>query len=493
MRLSDLIASVDAKSQDPAANVEIAGLSSDSRSVRSGYLFAALAGSKLDGSRFINDAIAKGAVAVLSAPDVAVPNDAVYKLTASNPRRQFASLVARFYGPQPDTIVAVTGTNGKTSVASFTRQIWQQAGFPAASIGTLGVFAPGYEKPLGLTSPDPVMLHQSLQALKARGVEHVACEASSHGLDQHRVDGLQIKAAAFTNLTRDHMDYHASEEDYFFAKARLFGELLKPGGVAVLNMDDPYAAELESLSWARGHRILRIGTVDGDMRLLKRHPVDGGQDLTIAYDGVVYDITLPLVGTFQAQNAMVSAGLAIACGMDAATAIRALEHLQAVPGRLELAARHPSGARIYVDYAHTPDALQSVLSALRPHTNAKLAVVFGCGGDRDRGKRPLMGAVAGQYADRVYVTDDNPRSEDPATIRAAIMASVPTAREIGDRRAAIAAAVRDLEAGDILIVAGKGHEQGQIIGSEVRPFNDAAEVRNAVAEIELDPKTGDRS
>ncbi|MDA5195073.1 UDP-N-acetylmuramoyl-L-alanyl-D-glutamate--2,6-diaminopimelate ligase [Govanella unica] len=478
MLLSDLI-----EENGKAQDLEITGLSSDSRAVHPGYLFAALAGTATDGARFIADAVNKGAVAVLASPDVDMPGQDVYRLTAVNPRRRFASIVARFYGPQPGTIAAVTGTNGKTSVASFMRQIWQQLGYPAASIGTLGVMADGYEIPGGLTTPDPVTLHKTLSDLKARGIEHVACEASSHGLAQYRLDGLQIRAAAFTNLTRDHMDYHGTEEDYFFSKARLFGDLLRPGGTAVLNMDDPHAAELESLCWARGHRIIRVGTHDGDLRLLSRVPEDGGQALTIGYEGTVYDIQLPLAGGFQAQNALVAAALAMACGAEPQAAIRALQHLTSVPGRLELAARHPSGASIYVDYAHTPDALSTVLTALRPHVRGKLALVFGCGGDRDRGKRPLMGDIAAALADRVYVTDDNPRSEDPDSIRAAILAAVPTARDIADRRAAIQAAVSDLEAGDILVVAGKGHEQGQIIGTEVRDFNDLIEVQTAVAGI----------
>ncbi len=466
-----------------ASALEIAGLAEDSRRVRPGYLFAAFPGTKTDGARYVADAIARGAVAVLTAPDTQIPDGEVYRLAATNPRRRFASLVARFYGPQPDTIAAVTGTNGKTSVASFARQIWQQLGFPSASIGTLGVMAPGYEKPLQLTTPDPITLHEALRDLKERGIEHVACEASSHGLAQFRLDGLNLRAAAFTNLSRDHMDYHKSEEDYFFTKARLFGEVMRPGGVAVINLDDPYGAELESLCWARGHKVIGVGG-EGDLRLLSRQPVEGGQVLTIAYRSQVRDLTLPLVGAFQATNALVAAGLVIGCGGAAEAVIEALQHLRAVPGRLQLAGRHPAGARVYVDYAHTPDALGNVLTALRPHTRGKLVVVFGCGGDRDRGKRPLMGQVAAELADRVFVTDDNPRSEVPALIRQEVLAGCPAAHEIGDRREAIRAAVISLTADDVLVVAGKGHETGQIIGSEVKEFNDVVEVRDALSLLE---------
>lgn len=476
MLLSELI-----EQNGKASAIRVAGLACDSREVKPGFLFAAFPGAKADGGKFVDDAIARGAVAVLAAPDVHVPDGEVYRLAAANPRRRFASLVARFYGPQPDTIAAVTGTNGKTSVASFTRQIWQAMGHPAASIGTLGVMAPGYERPLKLTTPDTVTLHEALRELKALGIEHVACEASSHGLAQFRLDGLVLRAAAFTNLSRDHLDYHATVEDYFFAKARLFGEVMRPGGVAVLNLDDPYGAELESLCWARGHKVIGIGEGHGQINLLSRQPVDGGQMLTISHHGKVQDLLLPLVGAFQAMNALVAAGLVIACGGDAAAAFHALQHLRAVPGRLQLAGRHANGARVYVDYAHTPDALRNVLGALRPHTTGKLSVVFGCGGDRDPGKRPLMGQVAAELADRVYVTDDNPRSENPDAIRQAVMAGCPGAENIGDRRAAIAAAVAELVAGDVLVVAGKGHETGQIIGNEIKDFNDAVEVRNALA------------
>ncbi len=479
MRLADLIGP-----EVPATDKEIRGLAEDSRKVRPGYLFAALAGTKTDGARFIDDALSRGAVAVLTTPDAPIPDADIVALRDPNPRRRFAALAARFYGPQPDTIVAVTGTNGKTSVASFTRQIWEQMGHRAASIGTLGVVAEGLERETGLTTPDIVTLHETLRELREREITHVACEASSHGLVQYRLDGLRLAAAAYTNLSRDHMDYHATVEDYFFAKARLFGQLLPPGGVAVINMDDPFGADLEGLCWARGHRLIRIGHDAGDIRLLKRRPHDAGQELTIGHDGGVIDVDLPLVGEFQALNALTAAALVIGCGGEAQAAFRALEHLRAVPGRMELVSVLGNGARVYVDYAHTPDALKTVLQALRPHVQGRLVVVFGCGGDRDRGKRPLMGAAASEFADKVYVTDDNPRSEEPAAIRAEILKAAPGAVEIGDRAAAIAAAMRDLQPGDMLVVAGKGHERGQIIKGEVRDFSDFAEVRKVAAAIE---------
>jgi UDP-N-acetylmuramoyl-L-alanyl-D-glutamate--2,6-diaminopimelate ligase len=478
VRLSELI-----DRNDSADKIEIQGLAIDSRKVQPGYLFAAFPGAKTDGGRFVKDAIERGAVAVLVRDDQDLPPNDVYKLAAANPRHRFATLVARFYGPQPDSMAAVTGTNGKTSVASFTRQIWQSLGHDAAAIGTLGVVSPNYTYPLSLTTPDPVTLHEQLRELKRRGIDHVICEASSHGLAQYRLDGLQLRAAAFTNLSRDHMDYHASEEDYFFAKARLFGEVMAPGGVAVLNVDDPHGRELEHLCWARGHQIIRVGSQEGDIRLMEQRPVDGGQALTVAHGGEIHDLTLPLIGDFQASNALVAAGLVIGSGADPRAVFNAVGQLRAVPGRLELVGRHPVGARVYVDYAHTPDALQSALQAVRPHVEGKLAVVFGCGGDRDTGKRPEMGAIARDAADRVYVTDDNPRSEDPALIRKEILAACPDAIEIGDRRTAIREAIADLGRGDVLVIAGKGHETGQIVGDEVFPFNDLAEARGALATV----------
>jgi UDP-N-acetylmuramoyl-L-alanyl-D-glutamate--2,6-diaminopimelate ligase len=477
MQLSELI-----EVKDKAANVEILGLAADSREVRPGYLFAAFSGSKTDGAKYIDQAVAQGAVAVLTTPDASLDEvrGQVYRLTAANPRRRFAQLVAKFYGAQPKYIAAVTGTNGKTSVASFTRQIWGVLGHKAGSIGTLGVVSQGYNEPATLTTPDPIALHHALAELAKSGVDHLALEASSHGLAQYRLDGVKVMAAAFTNLTRDHLDYHGSEEDYFYAKARLFGEVMAPGGVAVLNLEQPFYPELENLCWARGHRIISVGTVGGDIRLVASAPTLGGQHLTVSYLSQIHEIDLPLSGGFQALNALTAAALVIGCGGDPARALSALSKLEPVPGRLEKVADIRNGAAVFVDYAHTPDALVTILRALRPHAAGALHVLFGCGGDRDRGKRPLMGEIAAAYADKVYVTDDNPRSEDAATIRREVMAGCPKATEIGDRRQAIRAALAGLQAGDVLVVAGKGHEEGQIIGNETIPFSDVMEVKAAV-------------
>lgn len=478
MRLSDLI-----EGNGAASGIEILGLAADSRDVRPGYLFAALSGTKTDGAKYIGQAVAQGAVAVLASPDVALEPAVrdIYRVTASNPHRCFSQLVARFYGRQPKFIAAVTGTNGKTSVASFTRQIWESLGDKAASIGTLGIAASGYSRPPTLTTPDPIALHKALMELAVLGVDHVAMEASSHGLSQYRLDGVKVMAAAFTNLTRDHLDYHGSEEAYFYAKARLFGEVMAPGGTAVLNCEQPFYHELENLCWARGHRVLSVGVVEGDIRLVASVPHASGQHLTISFKGRTHEVNLPLAGIFQATNALTAAGLVIACGGDAARAFKALEILQPVPGRLEKVAVLPNGAQVFVDYAHTPDAMATILRALRPHAAHQLHVLFGCGGDRDRGKRPIMGEIATAYADRVYVTDDNPRSEEPAAIRREVMAGCPGATEIADRRDAIVTAMQALQPGDVLVVAGKGHEQGQIVGLEVRPFSDVNEVKAAAS------------
>jgi UDP-N-acetylmuramoyl-L-alanyl-D-glutamate--2,6-diaminopimelate ligase len=475
VRLSDLIGS-----NGKAARIDIRGLSSDSRTVADGYLFAALAGTRARGADFVAQAIARGAVAVLADPAVRLEDPRVYLLTDVNPRRRLALLAARFFRVQPETVVAVTGTNGKSSVADFTRQIWERHGLRAASMGTLGIRAEGLATVPTLTTPDPVEIHARLAELKGAGVEHLAMEASSHGLDQHRLDGVRLKAAAFTNLSRDHLDYHATYDDYFLAKLRLFGELLPPGGIAVLNTETHVYEDLVDICWGRGIDILSVGE-GGDLRVVSRTREPCGQRLRVAYRARGYDVVLPLIGDFQASNALIAAGLAIATGSDPDAAIAALAHLRPVPGRLELAGQTPSGASVYVDYAHTPDALDTLLRTLRPYTAGKLHLVFGCGGDRDKGKRPQMGAIAVQLADRVIVTDDNPRGEDAASIRAEILAAAPGACEIADRQAAIAEAVRVLNAGDVLAVAGKGHEQGQIVGSTVLPFDDAAAVRVALA------------
>jgi UDP-N-acetylmuramoyl-L-alanyl-D-glutamate--2,6-diaminopimelate ligase len=481
VRLSDLAAGVAPIPFD----LEIAGLASDSRAVRAGYLFAALPGVKTDGRAYIDAAVAAGAVAVLGPEDMTAP-PGIAALPTADPRRALARLAARFHQPAPAVIVAVTGTNGKTSVAHFTRALWTALGWRAASIGTLGVVSPDAPTTPTLTTPDPIALHQSLADLAARGIGHVAMEASSHGIDQRRLDGVTLAAAAFTNFSHEHLDYHGSLEAYFAAKARLFDTLLPSGGTAVINADPDNLAPIAAIAKARGHRLIRYGAADSaELRLIARAPHPTGQTLTLELFGQRRNVDLPLVGAFQADNALAALGLAIGAGADQEKALRCLANLPAAPGRLQWVASTPSGGAVYVDYAHKAEALETVLSTLRPFTAGRLWVVFGCGGDRDRAKRPMMGAIASRLADHVIVTDDNPRSEDPAAIRAAVMAACgPNAREIGDRASAIAEAVATLDHGDVLVIAGKGHEQGQIIGSVTRPFDDATQARAAVSALE---------
>ena len=452
---------------------DFTGLTSDSRKVKPGYLFAALAGTKTDGAKFVQDAVARGASAVLGTPalesDVAALG--VPFIPSENPRLGLARYAAAFYDAQPETVAAVTGTKGKSSIVAFLREIWTALGKPAASLGTVGVIAPNGVMPLSHTTPDPVEIHELLATLKADGVDHLAIEASSHGLDQHRLDGVRISGCGFTNITRDHMDYHATFEDYLAAKLRLFGEVVEQGGVAVVNADADHADRFIEAARARKLRLITVGMAGDTIRLVSLTGHGDAQKLQVVYAGGTYDIDLPLAGTFQASNALVAAGLAIGLGEEAGKVFAALEHLKGAPGRMEKVA-FVNGAPIYVDYAHTPDSLQKVLEALRPHTQNRLHVVFGCGGDRDRGKRPLMGAVAVKLADDVIVTDDNPRSEEPAAIRAEILAAATGAREIGDRAQAIQKAVAELQVGDVLVIAGKGHETGQYIKGEVYPFSD---------------------
>ena len=463
---------------------EILGLTSDSRDVKPGYLFAALAGAREDGRRYLDDALARGAAAVLTD---AAPLDhpiGVPVIADANPRRRLARIAARFYAPQPATMAAVTGTNGKTSVAVFTRQIWSAQGLKAASIGTIGLVAPGVVRPGALTTPDPIKLHEILRDLTRAGVEHVALEASSHGLDQFRLDGLTLAAAAFTNLTRDHLDYHGDMAHYLAAKRRLFAELLPPSGTAVINIDDESGRSLTALAKTRGQHVITYGAVpDAELRLASATPTARGLAVEIAVGSEQRHLELPLLGAFQAMNALAAVGLAIATGTAPAAALDVLPRLEGVPGRMELAATHPTGAPLIVDYAHTPDALETALTALRPHTAKRLVVVFGCGGDRDAGKRPQMGAIAARLADIAIVTDDNPRSEEPAAIRRAVLAACAGGREIGDRRAAIRAAAKLLDAGDVLLIAGKGHESGQIVGARTLPFDDRIEARAAVRAV----------
>ena len=476
MRLSAL-----ARTTVTGTDPEITGVTADSRAVKPGYLFAALTGTKADGGAFVQDAIAKGAGAVLGGEALRFQIDErCVAVIDQNPRQRLAQIAARFYGKQPDTIVAVTGTNGKTSVASFVRQIWSAIGLKAASFGTVGVVSPSGTKTLSLTTPDPIEIHRLLAELADEGVDHAAFEASSIGLAQYRVDGVRMKAAAFTNLTRDHLDYHETFEAYEQAKLRLFGEVLPPNGVAVINTDSPASESFARVARARGQRLIGVGET-GDLRIVSRAPDGDGQRLAVSWEGREHKIELPLAGAFQASNALIAAGLVLGLGADAADVFRTLGRLRGAPGRLEKIATAPSGAAVYVDYAHTPDALETILQALRPHTQGRLWVVFGCGGDRDAGKRPLMGAAAKALADRVIVTDDNPRSEDPSAIRRAVLQGAIGAQDIGDRAKAIETAILSAEKADIVVVAGKGHETGQIVGREVRPFNDAEEVRAVVA------------
>ena len=462
----------------------ITGLTADSRDVRPGFLFAALPGTRVDGRGFITDAIAAGATHVLAPTGTSLPPGAAVELITDDlPRRRFALMAAAFYARQPSTIAAVTGTSGKTSTVAFARQIWEMLGHQAASLGTLGVVAPGMERYGSLTTPDPVALHATLADLAAAGVTHLAMEASSHGLDQYRLDGVRVTAAAFTNLSRDHLDYHDSMEAYLQAKSRLFEEILEADGTAVLNADAPESVILAEKAANGRRRILTYGVKGSHLRIDETQPLNHGTRLRLTVDGRSVSTVLPLAGRFQTMNAVCALGLAIAAGADPIHAAGTLGRLKGVPGRLELVARHPNGAAIYVDYAHKPGALETVLEALRPHTVGRLVFVFGCGGDRDRGKRPVMGEIAARLAERVIVTDDNPRTEDPASIRAEILAACPGAVEIGDRAEAIRQAVAALQPDDLLVIAGKGHETGQIIGDRVRPFSDADEARAAVKEL----------
>jgi UDP-N-acetylmuramoyl-L-alanyl-D-glutamate--2,6-diaminopimelate ligase len=477
MRLSAL-----ANSTVIGSDPDITGITADSRAVKPGFLFAALPGTKADGAAFVGEALAKGAVAVLGGEALRGRVNGRPAIIDANPRRCLALMAARFYGRQPKTIAAVTGTNGKTSVASFVRQIWTRLGHKAASFGTVGVVSPAGTRALSLTTPDPVEIHRLLAELADEGIDHCAFEASSIGLAQYRVDGVTLRAAAFTNLTRDHLDYHETLEAYEQAKLRLFAEVLPADGTAVVNADVAAGAAFARAARARGQRLILAGeAASATLRITARAPRGDGQMLTVAWEGRTHEINLPLAGAFQASNAVIAAGLVIALGGEPSSVFSSLAHLKGAPGRLEKVGVTQNGAPVYVDYAHTPDALETVLKALRPHTAGTLWVVFGCGGDRDPGKRPLMGAAAAANAERVIVTDDNPRTEDAAAIRAAVLKGAPRAQEIGDRARAIEAAIAAAARGDVVVIAGKGHETGQIVGREVKPFNDAAEARAAIA------------
>ena len=470
MWLSELIGDA-----DTGADTRITGFAIDSRKVAPGTVFGAFRGLQVNGEDYIPNAVAAGAVAVFARPE-AIVEGAVH-IADAEPRRAFARAAARYFAPFPDTVVAVTGTNGKTSTVELTRQLWRMAGHHAASIGTLGVTTADDSVSTGLTTPDIVTFLSNVAGLKREGATHVAFEASSHGLSQFRTEGLPVQAGAFTNLSRDHLDYHGTMEAYLEAKLRLFSEVIEPDGAAVVWMDDPASTRVAEIASERGLSLITIGQKGETLKLVGREPTQLGQTLTVEAGGKAHIIKLPLIGAYQAANALTAAGLVHASGEDIADIFARLARVQPVRGRLERAAISRAGAPIYVDYAHTPDGLDAAIQALRPHTAGRLIVLFGAGGDRDRGKRPLMGEVAQRLADHVIVTDDNPRSEDPAFIRREVMAGAPDATEIGGRREAIAAAIAEAGANDIVLLAGKGHEQGQIVGDRVLPFDDVQVAR----------------
>ena len=475
MRLGDIMASA---AGTDLSTLEVTGVTADSRKVLPGMVFAALPGSHADGGSFIGDAVARGAAAILTSLGTVWPPDVAHRpmITAAEPRQVLAQAAATLAGPQPAIQAAVTGTNGKTSTVDFLRQIWAACGHQAASLGTLGLHAPGFATGSGLTTPDPVDLAGTLAALAHAGIGRAAMEASSHGLAQFRLDGVRLTAAAISNVTRDHLDYHRTEGAYRAAKLRLFSEVLPPGAIAVANADmDPVTfSALYEIAKDRRLDFCTVGEAGKTIRLLCATPMPNGQSLSLSLNGRLHDVEIQLPGRFQADNVLLALGLAMALGED--HAIDVVSGLAGVRGRMELAVRLANGAAVYVDYAHTPDALERLLLALRPHAR-RLHVVFGAGGDRDHGKRAIMGAIAARLADRAIVTDDNPRTEDPAAIRAAILAACPDAIEIGDRAKAIAAGLGDLGPGDVLVIAGKGHEPGQTIGIVTMPFDDVDTVR----------------
>ena len=477
IRLRDLVPHAGLAAGD--AERMVAGVTADSRAVKPGFVFFAVPGTKSDGLAFAAGAVASGAVAVVAERAPVQPLDGACLVIVPNVRRALSQAAAAFHPQQPATIVAVTGTSGKTSVAAFVRQIWATLGHRAAALGTTGVIRPDGSTYGSLTTPDPVTLHRVLDELAQDKISHLAMEASSHGLDQFRLDGVRLAAGGFTNLSRDHLDYHPDMESYFGAKMRLFRELLPQGAAAVVDVDSDFGLRAADVARASGLRVIATGEAGDGIHLTSVEAQPSATRITVEHVGKRYDVLLPLSGRFMVANALVAAGLCIGSGSEAAHVFRALENLQGAPGRLERIGER-NGAPVFVDYAHKPDALEKVLAALRPLATNRLIVVFGCGGDRDPGKRPIMGEIAARAADVVIVTDDNPRSEDPAKIRAAILAAAPGAREIGDRAQAIREAVAMLDAGDVLVVAGKGHETGQIVGDRVLPFSDHDAVRAAL-------------
>lgn len=475
-------------------HADITGLAVDSRKVRPGALFAALPGTEAHGADFVPMALENGAVAVLTdaagarAAKAALDAADTALIVAEDPRQTLALASALWFGAQPETMVAVTGTNGKTSVASFTRQIWSTLGFDAINMGTTGVEG-AWSAPLAHTTPEPITLHRTLAEADAQGITHAAMEASSHGLEQRRLDGVQLVAAGFTNLSQDHLDYHADFEAYFHAKSGLFRRVLPEDGIAVINVDDPRGPQMAAIANARGQDVLAVGRDEGaDLQLLNRVYSPTGQTLRFDWRGRVFQLSLGLIGGFQAENVLLACGLVIASGADPERVFATMPHLQTVRGRMQLAASRACGASVFVDYAHTPDAVETAITALRPHVMGRLVAIVGAGGDRDRTKRPLMGRAAAQSADMVIVTDDNPRSEDPASIRAAVLQGTKglgsEVIEVADRAEAILRGVDALGPGDALLICGKGHETGQIVGDDVFPFDDCEQASVAVAALD---------
>ncbi|WP_106638795.1 UDP-N-acetylmuramoyl-L-alanyl-D-glutamate--2,6-diaminopimelate ligase [Allosphingosinicella vermicomposti] len=471
MRLGELIGT--------ETQAQVTGFAIDHRKIAPGTVFGAFPGSRFNGEDYIAEAVKAGAVAIVARPEARV--EGAVHVKADEPRQAFAALAARFFAPFPGTVVAVTGTNGKTSNVEMVRQLWRMAGHVSASIGTLGVTTADEQVTTGLTTPDVVTFLSNMAGLKRMGITHAAFEASSHGLSQYRTEGLAVSAGAFTNFSRDHLDYHETMDAYFDAKMRLFREVLEPGAAAVIWTDDPKSAEVEGIARQRGLNVMTVGTKGESLRLISRTPTQLGQTLVIEADGTEHKVTLPLIGAYQAANVLTAAGLVIATGGNVKQTLSHLSRLQPVRGRLERAVITKAGAPVYVDYAHTPDALEAAIEALRPHARGRLITIFGAGGDRDVGKRPEMGEVAARMSDLVIITDDNPRSEDPAAIRRDVLAGAARAREVGGRREAIAAGIAEAGPEDIILLAGKGHEQGQIVGDKVLPFDDVTVARECAA------------
>ena len=471
------------------ANPDITGIAVDSRQVKDGFLFAAMPGSTVHGAEFTQYAVRMGAVAVLTdAKGAAMAADLMAKagvavIITDAPREALSRTAALWFGAQPATMIAVTGTNGKTSVSTFVRQIWIEMGLSAVNLGTTGVEG-AWTAPLAHTTPEPITLHRALADAATNGITHAAMEASSHGLDQRRLDGVTLKAAGFTNFTQDHLDYHATFEAYFDAKAGLFSRVLPEDGTAVINIDDPKGIDMAAIARARGCEVISVGRDGGDLHLTGQRFDATGQDLRFDWRGKTYQKRLNLIGGFQADNVLLACGLVIACGAKPADVFDTIPHLTTVRGRMQLAATRDNGGAVFVDYAHTPDAIATALQAMRPHVMGRLVAIVGAGGDRDTTKRPLMGRAAAEHADMVFVTDDNPRSEDPAVIRAAVMAGAPDATEVGDRAEAILRGVDAIGPGDALLIAGKGHETGQTIGDDVLPFDDVEQASVAVAALD---------